>query len=62
MDTFVSGVAVGMLIINAITVVGGPWMIGRPKMPTHYTAAWYLTTTLGAGLSSLLAGRVLGWW
>lgn len=54
-------VAWALVVLNAVIVVGGPFMIGATR-ESRYTASWYVSILLGAALDGALAGRVLGWW
>jgi hypothetical protein len=60
MDTIVKLLAVTMLILVAVSVIAGPFMIGDDRKP--FTARSYLMILAEAVVWVTVSGRVLGWW
>ena len=49
-----------VIVVCALDVIGGPFLIGQPRKP--YTAITYLVQLLICTLLVALSGRILGWW
>jgi len=53
--------AILALLSSAITIVGGPFLIGKPRTG-KFTASAYLIALVQAAVMIALAGRILRWW
>ena len=63
MDTIVLATSWILLVFLAVSVIGGLFLIGRPKDDSsEHTAGGYLAKLLGSALQLVVVGRCLGWW